>query len=107
MRVSYYFGGPKRGASLENYPTVLFTHNKEPRKRILEAIPASIVKLRVLQSLAVASQVRCRGVQFVFNMVHFSICACHPCAEAMLIFSVSFQFYRMIPEGISGFRVPY
>ena len=24
------------------------------------------------------------------------ICACHPCARAMLIFSVSFQFYRMI-----------
>jgi hypothetical protein len=32
-------------------------------------------------------------------MLHFSICACHPCAGAMLIFSVSFQFYRMIPEG--------
>ena len=26
------------------------------------------------------------------NQVHFSICACHPCAGAMLIFSVSFQF---------------
>ena len=26
----------------------------------------------------------------------FSICACHPCAGAMLIFSVSFQFLRMI-----------
>jgi len=24
--------------------------------------------------------------------LHFSICACHPCAGAMLIFSVSFQF---------------
>jgi hypothetical protein len=33
------------------------------------------------------------------NLVHFSICACHPCAGAMLIFSESFQFYRMIPEG--------
>ena len=33
------------------------------------------------------------------NFVHFPICACHPCAGAMLIFSVSFQFYRMIPEG--------
>ena len=31
--------------------------------------------------------------------LHFSICACHPCAGAMLIFSVSFQFQRMIPEG--------
>ena len=26
------------------------------------------------------------------NILHFSICACHPCAGAMLIFSVSFQF---------------
>ena len=26
------------------------------------------------------------------NCVHFSICACHPCAGAMLIFSVSFPF---------------
>ena len=33
------------------------------------------------------------------NLLHFSICACHPCAGAMLIFSVSLQFYRMIPEG--------
>ena len=26
------------------------------------------------------------------NLNHFSTCACHPCAGAMLIFSVSFQF---------------
>ena len=26
------------------------------------------------------------------HCLHFSICACHPCAGAMLIFSVSFQF---------------
>ena len=39
------------------------------------------------------------------NLVHFSICTCHPCAGAMLIFSVSFQFYRMIPEGVSGFKI--
>ena len=32
------------------------------------------------------------------NLDHFSICACHPCAGAMLIFSVSFQFYRMSPK---------
>ena len=25
-------------------------------------------------------------------LLHFSICACHPCAGAILIFSVSFQF---------------
>ena len=35
----------------------------------------------------------------LFGLVHFSICACHPCAGAMLIFSVSFQFYRRIPFG--------
>ena len=33
------------------------------------------------------------------NSLLFSICACHPCAGAMLIFSVSLQFQRMIPEG--------
>lgn len=26
---------------------------------------------------------------------HFSICACHPCAGAMLIFSILFQFYQL------------
>ena len=31
--------------------------------------------------------------------VYWIYCACHPCAGAMLIFSVPFQFYRMIPEG--------
>jgi len=31
---------------------------------------------------------------------HFSICACHPCAGAMLIFSVSFQFYQILSEDI-------
>ena len=31
----------------------------------------------------------------------FTICACHPCAGAMLIFSVSFQFLRM-----TSFEVP-
>ena len=30
--------------------------------------------------------------QLTKNCLHFSICACHPCAGAMLIFSVSFQF---------------
>ena len=38
-------------------------------------------------------------MHIVKNLVHFSICACHPCAGAMLISSASFQFYRMIPEG--------
>lgn len=38
------------------------------------------------------------------NLDHFSICACHPCAGAMLIFSVSFQFYRMSPKGRWGWK---
>ena len=40
----------------------------------------------------------------------FSICACHPCAGAMLIFSVSFQFYRMrrvLPRSKSRRRSAY
>ena len=39
------------------------------------------------------------------NCLHFSMCACHPCAGAMLIFSVSLQFERMIPEGNPSSRV--
>ena len=34
-----------------------------------------------------------RSKKKVWN--HFSIYACHPCAGAMLIFSVSFQFYHL------------
>ena len=33
------------------------------------------------------------------GIVYTSICACHPCAGAMLIFSASFQVSRMTPEG--------
>ena len=29
---------------------------------------------------------------YIINCLHFSIRACHPCAGATLIFSVSFQF---------------
>ena len=35
----------------------------------------------------------------IIKGLHVSMCACHPCAGAMLIFSASFQFSRMIPEG--------
>ena len=35
----------------------------------------------------------------LFKCLHFSMCACHPRAVAMLIFSASFQCQRMIPEG--------
>ena len=36
--------------------------------------------------------------------LHFSICACHPCAGAMLIFYVSLQFEQMLPEGNPSLR---
>ncbi len=35
---------------------------------------------------------RLRIMKFAKKCLHFSICACHPCVGAMLIFSVSFQF---------------
>ena len=35
---------------------------------------------------------RCAIFFLAKNLLHFSICACHPCAGAMLIFSVSFEF---------------
>ena len=36
------------------------------------------------------------NIECTKNLIHFPI-ACHPCAGAMLIFSASFQFYRMFP----------
>ena len=39
---------------------------------------------------------KCPRPKTIWN--HFSICACHPCAGAMLIFSVSFQVYQMSPK---------
>ena len=34
------------------------------------------------------------------NLFHFSICACQPCAGAMLIFFVSFHVNGSTPKGI-------
>ena len=34
------------------------------------------------------------------NCLHFSICVCHPCDGAMLIFPVSFRFNGCSPKGI-------
>ena len=39
------------------------------------------------------------SIECTKDLIHFPICACHPCAGAMLICSASFQFYRMFPEG--------
>ena len=38
------------------------------------------------------NQQACNQISLTKNLYHFSTCACHPCAGAMLIFSVSFQF---------------
>ena len=37
------------------------------------------------------------------TLLDVCVCVCHPCSGAMLIFSVCFQFQRMIPEGNSFF----
>ena len=45
---------------------------------------------------------RLRSPSFARNIqlcTLLDVCACHPCAGAMLFFSASFQFERMIPEG--------
>ena len=39
------------------------------------------------------------NIEYTKHLMHFPFCACHPWAGAMLIFSVSFQFDRMFPEG--------
>ena len=39
-----------------------------------------------------ASCMYCAPLVMQKNWLHFSICVCHPCAGAMIIFSVSFQF---------------
>lgn len=43
-------------------------------------------------SMLVGFSVTCRTISW------FS--ACHPCARAMLIFSISLQFYKMFPKGL-------
>jgi hypothetical protein len=50
-----------------------------------------------MQAMQTSPSRRCRvlTIEQRKNLDHFSICACHPCAGAMLIFSVSFQFYRV------------
>ena len=49
----------------------------------------------VAHSQSLQEGVEAKKVLFGKNCLHVSICACHPCAGAMLIFSVSFQFLRM------------
>ncbi|KAG5573140.1 hypothetical protein H5410_062906 [Solanum commersonii] len=68
------------------------------------AIETEIIKLRIayappMNGQKIQTDRSISGDDRQKNLDHFSICACHPCAGAMLIFSVSFQFYRMSPKG--------
>ena len=53
-----------------------------------------VFSISLISCLCLLIALRC-----YFVCLHFSTCACHPCSGAMLIFPVSFQFQRMIPEG--------
>ena len=48
-------------------------------------------RVAFLRDDIVLARRRAEGVVLTCVRLHFSICACHPCAGAMLIFSVSFQ----------------
>jgi hypothetical protein len=53
--------------------------------------------------------IACSFVRFAVaaeKVRYFSIYACHPCAGAMLIFSVSFQFLRMTTEVVPNHAFP-
>ena len=41
------------------------------------------------------------------DMLHFSVCACHPCAGSMRIFSVSFAWWLLPQKGISVRRCQF
>ena len=58
------------------------------KKISLQHYQSYIITILLLRS-------RCRSQREKKKCDTFSICACHPCAGAMLIFSVSFQFLRM------------
>ena len=47
----------------------------------------------------VAASFRCARIDLIKDVAYFSVCACHPCTRAMLIFCVPFQFYWVMPEG--------
>ena len=73
------------------------------RRGVVESFDAGMYTVRVgrAQAAAARSLPRARRLRSPLqngrngkqkNVHTFSICACHPCAGAMLIFSVSFQF---------------
>ena len=70
---------------------------------IMTMIAIILIVIIIMQTprvSAVALALSSRTAQRLLNKcLHLSICACHPCAGAMLTFSVSFQVQRMIPEG--------
>ena len=73
----------KSGTYLSNY-----------RSQFLQNWDLAHFQRRVLYDLLLGKVVWLSGPRKRYrkNCLHFSICACHPCAGAMLIFSVSFQF---------------
>lgn len=77
------------------------------------SIPSSLIFCSSVDAAALREPLRSRrnvgchlrpiGVRVCLSTIapkvrYFSIYACHPCAGAMLIFSVSFQFLRMTTE---------
>jgi len=65
-------------------------------------VATSCIHLRLCNVSIATHPTRCACSIRKYYSSHFSMCACHPCAGAMLIVSVSFQFWRMIPEGNPG-----
>jgi len=86
------------------YPKKTNTHNKELKGKTI--VPRCVGEVKHKHPKIPSLQCERKTSLDSFpsmapiNPCHFSICACHPCAGAMKIFSVSFHFYRMIPKGI-------
>ena len=58
---------------------------------VIVIIDNIIIIIIDISSISIMARARCEYTTICYTL-HFSICACHPCAGAMLIFSVSFQF---------------
>ena len=89
-----YISGPMDWLAVAPAITIVYYQ----RANLMQVASRAETKRAVQHLCSVSSQVP-RAPAAQNNCLHFSICACHPCAGAMLIFSVSFQFYVMIPEG--------
>ena len=72
--------------SLKPYPPGFLAYTSKMRPVIGFSEPAKLIEVS-------------NRIPPTSHTIHFSICACCPRARAKLIFSVSFQCLRMIPEG--------